>query len=183
MKKILLAVLGTVACVIILVSLFDFWANKIPIKWIIPAWILLLIIIGIIKLLSDSEIKDIRWAIKKSTKILKRQHIGNQTEYWLARQILYKHHFEDLQVQNLYSGIKALDLQSEDLIPKFREVLNKFKSDGLTTILLDDIYGRPVVNNPDVISKYERGLLSWGLKRGQTDSGIPYYDLKGYEPF
>lgn len=183
MKKILLTVLGTLALIIILIFLFDRWANIIPIRWWIPAGIVLLIILGTIKLMGDSEIKDIRWATKKSTKILKQQRIGSQTEYWLVRQILYKHQFKDLQVQNLYLSIRALDLQSEDLMQKFREVLNKFKSNGLTTILFDDLYDRPRANHPDVIRRYEKGLLSWGLKVGRTESGIPYYDLTGYEPF
>jgi hypothetical protein len=183
MKRILLAILGTVASVIILVSLFDFWANQIPIRWMISAWILLLIIIGSIRLMQNSEIKDIRWALKKSTKILKQQRIGNKADYWLVRQILYKHQYNDLQVQNLYSGIKALDLRSEDLNQRFREVLNRYKSEGLTNISLDDLYDRPAANNPDIIRKYERGLLSWGLKREKSDIGIPYYDLKGYVPF
>ena len=183
MKKILLTILGIVALIIIFVSVFDRWNSIIPIRWWIPAWIVLLIIIGIFILVNRSEIKDIRWAIKKSTKILKQQRIGSQTEYWLVRQILFKHQNKDVQVKDLYLRIKALDSQSEDLVDKLRKVLNDSKTEGYNSIFVDQLFNRIGANSPDIMYKYERVLLSWGLKLQNNDSGTAYYDLTGYEPF
>jgi len=158
-------------------------AEKVPIKWFVGAAVLGVVMYITIRRLSVKKQVTLGLVTNKARKILERETIRNQKEYWFIRQMLYKFASRDPDVGKLYLQIQGLDLQSEDLIDRIRVSLNEMKANGSDRAVVDELFQGAKDARQVVKRKYESALIAWGLEQKRTTRGLPYYDLTNYEPF